>query len=222
MKDAESDDLNGDCSASYHLEVPKKNGCKTPKCMDDEFHASSLDTDDIDNENSRSFIINVPPKEEYNKKTESAQIDESSFDSDEDTFADAESDCEPNQFFLDEMLEDEHPERLNLFDYRKKEQEKGRGGSTKTLSSFDSQKDENDLNASVHNKLIRNLNIDSDSDSDPESDTEDSDDEHDSFGNLPTIRKKVSRGRLSMGTSPGVGPGRSMLRQASQKAVWGK
>lgn len=239
MKDSKTDLLNGEkgnsTGYSDHLASRKKNGFKTLKSMDTEFHANSLD-DNIDNESggNRNILSDRPSKEESAKKAESTEIQivdsDSDFDSDEDTFADAESDCEPNHLFLNEMLEDYHPERLNLFDYRKKEQEKNKGGSSSTLSSSDTQNDEdviedsstsrhdeNDEDESDHHRIIRNLNINDES----ESTTEQSDGNNDSFGNLPMISKNGGR-RLSMGASPGVGPGRAMLRQASRKAVWGK
>ena len=220
MKDSGSfhldDDEKGDNASSDHAVPRKENGNTRRSTM------NSMDEEDIDNENSRSFIANLPMKESSTKKTESTQIYD--FDSDEDTFADADSDCEPDHFFLQEMLEDEHPERLSLFDYRKKEQEKE--NSSRTLSSSDTHNDENvveDSSTSGHDEsgndtLIRNLNIDSDS----ESANEEPGDKNDSLSNLPTIKKRGSRGRLSMGTSPSVGPGRAMLRQASRKTVWGK
>eukprot|EP00531_Pseudo-nitzschia_arenysensis_P011768 CAMPEP_0116139720 /NCGR_PEP_ID=MMETSP0329-20121206/13461_1 /TAXON_ID=697910 /ORGANISM="Pseudo-nitzschia arenysensis, Strain B593" /LENGTH=221 /DNA_ID=CAMNT_0003634779 /DNA_START=369 /DNA_END=1034 /DNA_ORIENTATION=+ len=221
MSETEVNGLNGekDCckNGSYPQASRNKNGSKPRKSMDVEHHAH-LD-EDIDHSNGSRKIIYDRPSEEFVKKIELTEIID--FDSDEDTFADAESDCEPNQFFLDEMLEDEHPERLNLFDYRKKEQDKG--GSSSTLSSSDTQNENviEDSSTSGHDddgddQIIRNLNID-----DSESSADPLDGNNDSVSNLPTIRKK-GRGRLSMGTSPGVGPGRAMLRQASQKAVWGE
>lgn len=209
MKDTETDNISED---SFSL-LEDDNLIKK---------RSSTNEDAIDFENSRAFFTDLPSKESLTKKTESTQIYDFD-DSDEDTFADAESDCEPNHFFLQEMLEDEHPERLSLFDYRKKEQEKE--NSSRTLSSSDTHDEVvvEDSSTSGHDvsgtgRLIRNLNIDSDS----ESEKEESDDKDDSVSNLPTIKKRGSRGRLSMGTSPSVGPGRSMLRQASRKTVWGK
>lgn len=160
------------------------------------------------------------------------------FDSDEDTFADAESDCEPNQFFLDEMLEDSHPERLNLLDYSK-------GNVNSTLSSSEayydengiendsdyhehkyeesstSRNDENEGDNNGRKKVNRTLNVDIES----ESTSEGSDEVDDSFGNLPTIKDKGNGPRMSLnsyGTSTGVGPGRPLLRQPSQRTVWGK
>lgn len=162
------------------------------------------------------------------------------FDSDEDTFADAESDCQPNQFFLDEMLEDSHPERLNLLDYSK-----SNIISTSVLSSSDAHNDENDIvnessgeehkydqsstsrngendgDGNVRNKANRTLNVDTEC----ESTSEVSDEVDDSFGNLPTIKDNGKGRRMTLnsyGTSAGVGPGRPLLRQPSQRTVWGK
>jgi len=162
------------------------------------------------------------------------------FDSDEDTFADAESDCEPNQFFLDEMLEESHPERLNLLDYSK-----SNIISTSALPSSNAQNDENDIvndsggeehkyedsstsrndeddgDGNVRNKANQTLNVDTEC----ESTSEVSDEVDDSCGNLPAI-KDNGKGRHmtlnSYGTSAGVGPGRPLLRQPSQRTVWGK
>lgn len=220
MEDADSFHLNDETSdnaSSDHVVVSRKENGSTRRSV-----INPMNEDDIDNENSRSFISNLPMKESSTKKIESTQIYD--FDSDEDTFADADSDCEPDHFYLQEMLEDEHPERLSLFDYRKKEQEKE--NSSRTLSSSDTHNDENvveDSSTSGHEesgteRLIRNLNIDSDS----ESANEGPGGMYDSVSNLPTIKKRGSGGRLSMGTSPSVGPGRAMLRQASRKTVWGK
>lgn len=160
------------------------------------------------------------------------------FDSDEYSFADAESDCEPNQFFLDEMLEDSHPERLNLLDYPKRY-------SNATSSLSDAQNEENDIandsddderkyeesstsrneenegNDNGCKKVNRTLNVDTEG----ESTSEGSDEVDDSFGNLPTIKDKEKGRRMplnSYGTSTGVGPGRPLLRQPSQRTVWGK
>jgi len=153
------------------------------------------------------------------------------FDSDEDTFADAESDCEPNQFFLDEMLEDSHPERLNLLDYSK-----NNFVSTGMVPRSDAQNDENDaVNDSDDDKqkyeesiTSRNDDIEVNqtlNDTECESTSEGSDGVDDSFGNLPTIKHKENGRRMplnSYGTSAGVGPGRALLRQPSQRTVWGK
>ncbi len=223
MSETEANVLNAEKDSCKNGSFPQasrnRNGSKPRKSMDVEHHAH-LD-EDIDHSNGSRKIIFDRPSEEFVKKIELSEIID--FDSDEDTFADAESDCEPNQLFLDEMLEDEHPERLNLFDYRRKEQGDSKGGSSSTLSSSDTQNENviEDSSTSGHDdddddRMIRNLNID---DSEPSADPFDGN--NDSVSNLPTIRKK-GRGRLSMGTSPGVGPGRAMLRQASQKAVWGK
>ncbi len=224
MSDTEANPLNGEKRCRNNEHASRNKNLKSSKSMDVENHAH-LGEDNIDHSNGSRKTLYDRPSEEFLKKNELTAVPDDGFDSDEDTFADAESDCEPNQFFLDEMLEDEHPERLNLFDYRKKEQEKDKdqGGSSRTLSSSDTQNDEHyieDSSTSRHDDndeddpLIRNLNVD---------DSESSDNINDSVSNLPAIRKKeTGRGRRSMGTSPGVGPGRAMLRQASQKAVWGK
>ena len=230
-----------DSNGSDHLNSRKKVGFKyrNGKCMDADLHISVVnihkniddqDNDHKNNDNTRSEngLING-----LINKTEATRL--SDFDSDEDTFADAESDCEPNQFFLDEMLEDDgHPERLSLLDYRKEKSSKIIVDSSSHLSVSDEQDDEND---SVHddsstsshdeidngrsgrNKVSRSLN----GDADCESTTERS--EEDEVSNLPAIKDKGKGRRMglnSFGTSQAAGPGRPLLRQPSQKAVWGK
>ena len=240
MSDNEIDVLNEekDNNGSNHLASRHKNESRSRRCMDFELH-DHLD-DNIDDDAGNRKVRHDRSKEEIVKHTETTEVCD--FDSDEDTFADADSDCEPNQFFLDEMLEDSHPERLNLMDYRKEDQGKNKGDSSSMLSLSDTENDENDImnddnqhkfedsSTSRHDesdeddrgrdKVIRTLNVDVDCES-----TTNRSDEDDSFGNLPTIRNKGKGRQMELndiGTSAGVGPGRPMLRQASQKAVWGK
>jgi len=240
MSDIEINSLNGKKgeSGSDHFASRKKNDFKSRKCMDFELHDHLADNNTCDNGHLEVSDRRIQEPVEKNESTRVCD-----FDSDDDTFADADSDCEPNQFFLDEMLEDSHPERLNLLDYRKEEQEKGKRGSSGMSSSSHAQNDENDTendgdddmledsstsrhdgddeDGSGYEKDTRTLTADVDC----ESTTDKSDEDDDSFGNLPTIRDKAT-GRLkrlnNLQTSPDVGPGRPLLRQASQKAVWGK
>jgi len=164
---------------------------------------------------SLAFVKNI-------EKTPACDID-----SDEDTFADAESDCEPNQFFLDEMLEDSHPERLNLLDYSKRSNGEfdivndSGDDEHKYEDSSTSRNDENDGDDNVRDKVNRTLNVETEC----ESTSEVSDEVDDSFGNLPTIKDNGKGRRMALnsyGTSAGVGPGRPLLRQPSQRTVWGK
>lgn len=205
----------------------------------------SLDEEHCNNENiyrSRSRSSG----DKLIKRTESTRSCDSF--SDDDTFAEAESDCEPNQFYLDEMLEDTHPERLNLFDYRRSARSSSRAegleDDTDHSDGNDSYLDQNlhtsstrmfDLNDdsdsdSDHDKVVRKgiLNADDDSDIESKSKTDDSssDDEEDAFDSVPKRIENNRGGRRSSlgsyGSSGGAGPGRPLLRQASQKAVWGK
>jgi len=109
---------------------------KLTKSMDIESHCTEVygcgsDEDDYDykNENNNN--------KSSNNNNNSNNIDNSyhqlnknggygyghDFDSDDDSFAEADSDCEPDQNYLDEMLEEIHPEHINLFEYKKKEQQ---------------------------------------------------------------------------------------------------
>lgn len=144
--------------------------------------------------------------------------------SDDDTFADADSDCEPDLSYLNEMLDEGHPERLNLFDYRKENP-----ASLVTVGGAENDA-VNDGNSATGRS--DDINVVSDHDHEQTSQTGNSDsndgDEsvgtrilnEDAFGVLPTIgsgrRKQIKLNNY------GAGPGRSMLRQSSQKAVWGK
>jgi hypothetical protein len=208
-----------------------KKESKSRKCMDIELHDQL--GDNMDEDDGHRKLHRNPSKEEILKHTESTQLYD--FDSDEDTFADAESDLEPNQFYLDEMLEDYHPERLNLFDYRKEQQEKNKWDSSSNTQNDESDDDgyryeesstsrngenDEDEDDSDHDEVIRTLNGDVECES-----TTDRSDEDDCFANLPTIKKNGTgrqMGQNNIGTSTEVGPGRSMIRQASQKAAWGK
>eukprot|EP00751_Fragilariopsis_kerguelensis_P012322 CAMPEP_0170775748 /NCGR_PEP_ID=MMETSP0733-20121128/10765_1 /TAXON_ID=186038 /ORGANISM="Fragilariopsis kerguelensis, Strain L26-C5" /LENGTH=219 /DNA_ID=CAMNT_0011118609 /DNA_START=118 /DNA_END=777 /DNA_ORIENTATION=- len=114
---------------------------KLRKSMDIESHCAEVygcgsDEDDYDykNENNNN--------KSSNNNNNSNTIDDSfhrlrenkgythdfdfDFDSDDDSFAEADSDCYPDQYYLDEMLEEIHPERINLFEYKKKEQQQHR------------------------------------------------------------------------------------------------
>jgi hypothetical protein len=225
-----------DNNDSDHLASGKKNELKSRRCMDFELH-DHLD-DNISNKDSNGEVHRGSrSKEEVARKIESNRVRD--FDSDADTFADADSDCEPNQFFLDEMLEDSHPERLNLLDYRRERQEMKKGGASSTLSSSHTQNEENgllndgdddeqefdDSSTSRHDEINEDSSgRDKGTDVECESTTDHSDGV-DSFGNLPTISKNgkgQQMGLGNIGTSAGVGPGRPLLRQASHKAVWGK
>ena len=87
--------------------------------------------------------------------------------------------------------------------------------------SSTSRKDENDRDVNVHEKVNRTLNVETEC----ESTSEVSDEVDDSFGNLPTIKDNGKGRRMTLnsyGTSSGVGPGRPLLRQPSQRTVWGK
>jgi len=229
-----------DNNGSDHFASRKKHDSKCRRCMDCELH-DHLDDNIDDDDGHLKVRHDLHSKEELVKNTESTRLCD--FDSDEDTFADADSDCEPNQIFLDEMLEDTHPERLNLLDYRKEEQDRNKGDSSSILSSSDTHNDENDTvngddderkfedsSTSRHDendeddsdcdRIFRTLNVDVECES-----TTNRSDEDDSFGNLPTITEK-GKGRQmelnNLGTSAGVGPGRPLLRQASHRAVWGE
>lgn len=210
----------------------------------------SLDEEHCHDENrSRSRSI-----DELIKRTESTRSCDSF--SDDDTFAEAESDCEPNQFYLDEMLEDTHPERLNLFDYRRSARSSSRTGlgdendndndndsyldqslHISSSTRFENFNDNNDIDNdsdsdkdSDNDKVVRKeiLTADNDSDIERKNKTDDSssDDEEDAFDSVPKTIEKNRGGRRSslgsFGSSGGAGPGRPLLRQASQKAVWGK
>merc|ERR1712176_1488936 len=90
----------------------------------------------------------------------------------------------------------------------------------KLEESSTSRNEESDKDSSGCDKLIGTLNIDDEC----ESTTHHSEEDDDSFGKLPTIGNKVN-GRMGMNNRrqrPGIGPGSSMLRQASRKTVWGK
>jgi len=226
MSAVEVDVRNGEkgkTSGSNHTGSRIKKESKSRKCMDFELH-DQLD-ENIDEDDGHRKLCHNASKEEILKHTESTQLCD--FDSDEDTFADAESDLEPNQFYLDEMLEDYHPERLNLFDYRKEHQEKKKGDSSSDVQNDESDDDEHmyeDSSTSRHDEnddeVFRTLNGDVEGKS-----TTDRSDEDDSFAPLPTIKKNGTGRKMEQnndGTSTGLGPGRSMLRQASQKSAWGK
>jgi len=146
--------------------------------------------------------------------------------SDDDTFADADSDCEPDLSYLNEMLDEGHPDRLNLFDHRTE-----KSASLVTVGGA-----ENDAVNHGNSATGRSYDINVVSDHDHEqtsetgnSDSNDGDEivetgilNEDAFGVLSTIgsgrRKQIKLNNY--GAAPG--PGRSMLRQPSQKAVWGK
>jgi len=211
-----------DNNDSDHLASGKKKELESRRCMDFELH-DHLD-DNISNKDSNGEVHRGSrSKEEVERKTESNSARD--FDSDADTFADADSDCEPNQFFLDEMLEDSHPERLNLMDYRRERQEVKNGDVSSTLSSSDDEQEFDDSSTSRHDEIDEDSSgRDKGTDAECES-TTDRSDVGDSFGNLPTISKNgkgPQMGLGNIGASAGVGPGRPLIRQASHKAVWGK
>jgi len=142
---------NNDLDHSSHLKSTKR---RTRRSMDFELHDpheyNNNYGEDSDN-NDGGGKCNHLGKDELVKSTESTRACD--FDSDEDTFADADSDCEPNQYYLDEMLEDIHPERLNLLEYRKKKQNKSHNyyrSSSSIPSISEAQYDENDDNDSEY------------------------------------------------------------------------
>jgi len=222
-----------DTNGSHEPVSPKKDEFSSRKRRE----STAVDRDGIDkNTGHHTGQKDRSAKVSFVKSPESAQVGDD-FDSDEDTFADADSDCEPNQFFLDEMLEDIHPERLSLLDYRKEKSKKDFSG----LLDSSAEMDENDIeedtddehklldsstsghdeNAEDVTRRAKGLSLNADADC--ESTTDQSDDDEDSFGALPALNNNKGKGRPSMyGSSSSLGPGRPLLRQPSQKAVWGK
>lgn len=197
---------------------------KQRRSMDLECH------DSLDNIDAESALR----KKEFNTRSESTRSWDS-FDSDDDSFADADSDCQPNQMYLDEMLEDIHPDRLNLLDYRP--------SSIRSLTS----RKKNEMDENLHNSRYgHGFDLDStgasdrdrsvrstswkkfDEDSLTETDLVDDEEDDDAFDTLRSTTMGENRGQRNgvkkdaFGSSAGVGPGRPMLRQPSCKVAWGK
>mmetsp|Transcript_12864 Transcript_12864/g.36258 ORF Transcript_12864/g.36258 Transcript_12864/m.36258 type:complete len:251 (+) Transcript_12864:351-1103(+) len=250
MSDVES---NGDSELVTHNDKEgqslDKSQVKSRTSMDYEFHDdletvmnnmkkvtkdfSLMKTETID-ENCDSEINSdgACSKDEPGKRIESTKV----FDymSDEDSFACAESDCEPNQFYLDEMLEDIHPERLNLFDYKRAVSS---GSNSSRIKKENGNGSDSYLDHSLHNSSTRRFDLEDAEDDenltrkDMLSAGDDSDsgtevlDEEDTFDSGPTAIGKGSGrrgGANNFGSPANAGPGRPLLRQPSQKAVWGK
>lgn len=174
---------------------------------------------DNENDNVRPDDASPEDKKKSAKPTKSAESFD--YDSDDDSFACAESDCEPNQFYLAEMLEDVHPERLNLFDYK-------RAASVNRINKENAKNSNSYLDQSLHASTRK---VDTDYDNDHEKlgrkddlipGYESDSDEGDSFDCVPKIIGNGRARRSSLGSTGSAGPGRPMLRQPSQKAVWGK
>ena len=203
------------------------------------------------------------------------------FDSDDDSFAEAGSDCEPNQMYLDEMLEEMHPERINLLEYRKiehqtqeEEQDNDYDDSHDHIDESYNSYNEDDDNTDDDNDFFDN-NSDSDSDSrrlddvdnvdnvdhgkdgkddndnrfhngsirnnssksvtkiEKEEECSEEEDENDGFDGESSstsinIKEKEKRRQQqqtklnTFGSTTASGPGRPLMRQPSQKVVWGK
>jgi hypothetical protein len=203
------------------------------------------------------------------------------FDSDDDSFAEAGSDCEPNQMYLDEMLEEMHPERINLLEYRKiehqtqeEEQDNDYDDSHDHIDESYNSYNEDDDNTDDDNDFFDN-NSDSDSDSrrlddvdnvdnvdhgkdgkddndnrwhnsslrnnssksvtktKKEEEGSEEEDENDGFDGESSstsinIKEKEKRRQQqqtklnTFGSTTASGPGRPLMRQPSQKVVWGK
>ena len=256
--DIDSDLLN-DEKDIHDEKLRKPRVLKIRRSMDAELHVTLddyIDGGDCDRNSDEygyggcgKFGHDRHGKDEIVKSTESTRPYDS--DSDEDTFADADSDCEPNQYYLDEMLEDIHPEHLNLFDYRKKEQGWRDASHSSILSISESQYDENDDDDDGDSSVSKDLEGSSTSRLDDNDDNgggggsdrcrfgikgnldldaseHDRVDEDDTFGSLPATtrekRKGWQMGLNNFGSSTGAaaGPGRPLLRQPSRKEVWGK
>ena len=177
-----NNDFDHSASRGKH---PKR---KPRKSMDFELHdhLEYNNYGDDSNSNDGGGKCGHLGKDELAKSTESARGCD--FDSDEDTFADADSDCEPNQYYLDEMLEDIHPERLNLLEYRKKEQNKTQMFDMKSSSipsisetQFDENED-NDSEYSLFNKNLEGSDTSRLDDDDIENDGDSGGDGRDRFG----------------------------------------
>lgn len=225
-------DLHEDVEKYLNLKGTDKDVSRT-RCSK---HRRSMDLechDSLDNINADSALS----KEEINNSTKRSESTRSwdSFDSDEDSFADADSDCQPNQMYLDEMLEDIHPDRLNLLDYRP--------SSIRSLLS----RTKNEMDESLHNSRYgHGFDLDStgasnrdrsgrntslkklDEDSDTETDLVDDEEDDDVFDMIRSTTIGDNQGQRNgvnkhtFGSSAGVGPGRPMLRQPSCKTAWGK
>lgn len=206
------------------------------------------------------------------------------FDSDDDSFAEAGSDCEPNQMYLDEMLEEMHPERINLLEYRKiehqtqeEEQDNDYDDSHDHIDEsynsynedddntdddndfFDNNSDKdsdscrlNDVNNvdnvdnvdhgkdgkddndnRWHNGSLRNNSSKSVTKTKKEEEGSEEEDENDGFDGESSstsinIKEKERRRQQqqtklnTFGSTTASGPGRPLMRQPSQKVVWGK
>ena len=174
------------------------------------------------------------------------------FDSDEDSFAEADSDCEPNQYYLDEMLEEIHPERINLFEYKKKGSEEHDRDNEYRYDRDDQHDNENDYNSCLSDgdddddnggeSILGRLGVEDDSiinsriTKDGESSSDDAFEgdtfdccSNDSSSNTSTAttttedRNTRRRTKMNFGNSVSASaPGRPLLRQPSRKAVWGK
>ena len=203
------------------------------------------------------------------------------FDSDDDSFAEAGSDCEPNQMYLDEMLEEMHPERINLLEYRKiehqtqeeeqdndyddshdhidesynsynedddntdddndffdnysdKDSDTCRLNDVDNVDNVDHGKDGKDDNENRgHNGSLRNDSSKSVIKAEKEEEGSEEEDENDGFDGESSstsinIKEKEKRRQQqqtklnTFGSTTASGPGRPLMRQPSQKVVWGK
>ncbi|OEU13459.1 hypothetical protein FRACYDRAFT_241794 [Fragilariopsis cylindrus CCMP1102] len=133
------------------------------------------------------------------------------FDSDDDSFAEAGSDCEPNQMYLDEILDD--VDNVDNVDH-------GKDG-----------KDDNDNR--WHNSSLRNNSSKSVTKTKKEEEGSEEEDENDGFDGESSstsinIKEKEKRRQQqqtklnTFGSTTASGPGRPLMRQPSQKVVWGK
>jgi hypothetical protein len=107
----------------HHKDRPPSWRRKPRKSMDMEFHDLDLDSVDDELEYQRLIASGSIKHVSGNSLKNGEKLRNSGIDddddgtSDEDTFGEASNDCKPDQQYLDELLEDYHPERINLLDH---------------------------------------------------------------------------------------------------------
>jgi hypothetical protein len=113
----------------HHKGRPSSWRQKPRKSMDLEFHDLDLDSldDELQYESLKSAGAGNKPPPGGTGTFKNGKlllpngtgndVEDGGGDSDDDTFGEASDDCEPDQKYLDELLEEYHPERVNLLDH---------------------------------------------------------------------------------------------------------
>jgi len=136
---------NGNNDAARTAEFDLSAGEHGPRRQ--QHQQSAVDADEIESCSSCSDSLNQSDLE---------------WDSDEDSFCAASVDCAPDKEFLESILIEEHPERLNLLEYAKTKKPTSRSGS-----DYDSDRDDYSRSSKSSSSSTSTSSFDDDEEDDP-------------------------------------------------------